>query len=226
MTISEFKEYYSNLLIVQFKNKDNAKEMIEATVELIALTDLLKDIEDGFDLETAVGPQLTVLGKYLDFERKTFALTDDDYRFYLKFKRILIFSNHSMKELDDAFWNNFGNEIILYDYMNAHMAYIFHDADITKINFLLDNGLLAKPAGVKLITIGAAVFGKAFVFEGNPNGLGWSHLLFPSRTIDYGDGEKKLIVDYGDGEKQMRVNFGSGEYENSQTGGQYSYLIY
>lgn len=61
--------YYVNLLIIQYHNKPKAKATIALyTKELIANAILLQ-IEEAYNLETAVGRQLDVLGKYEDIDR-------------------------------------------------------------------------------------------------------------------------------------------------------------
>ncbi len=56
--------YYANLLILQYNGLSKA----QATIELIASTiigdGLIIDVQNAYDLDTAVGKQLDVLGKY------------------------------------------------------------------------------------------------------------------------------------------------------------------
>lgn len=69
MTVQELLDYYVNLLIIQYNNKPNARATIEAYVKQ-AVADLVTvDVRDGFDLDTAIGNQLDVLGKYVDVRR-------------------------------------------------------------------------------------------------------------------------------------------------------------
>ncbi len=69
MTVQDLLDYYVNLLIIQYNNKPNARATIEAYVNQ-AVADLVSvDVRDGFDLDTAIGNQLDVLGKYVDVRR-------------------------------------------------------------------------------------------------------------------------------------------------------------
>lgn len=69
MTVQELLDYYVNLLIIQYNNKPNARATIEAYVKQ-AVADLITvDVRDGFDLDTAIGTQLDVVGKYVDVRR-------------------------------------------------------------------------------------------------------------------------------------------------------------
>jgi hypothetical protein len=62
-------EYYKELLLYQYINQPKAR----ATVGLLvsqALVDLLpKYLRESFDIETATGPQLDILGEYVGFNR-------------------------------------------------------------------------------------------------------------------------------------------------------------
>ena len=61
-------EYYSNLLILQYHNKPKARSTIEATTSLLP-DDIIQDVINGFDINTAVGAQLDILGEYIGLDR-------------------------------------------------------------------------------------------------------------------------------------------------------------
>jgi hypothetical protein len=62
-------EYYKDLLLYKYINAPNAR----ATIGLLcsqALVDLLPiEMNNAFDIDTAVGPQLDILGEYIGFNR-------------------------------------------------------------------------------------------------------------------------------------------------------------
>jgi hypothetical protein len=69
MTVQDLIDYYVNLLIIQYNNKPNARATIDAFVKQ-AVADLIEiQVRDGFDMDTAIGYQLDVLGKYVDVRR-------------------------------------------------------------------------------------------------------------------------------------------------------------
>lgn len=68
-TLQQFKEYYSNTLIVQYHDKPKAKQTIEMLVELVYSNMLLMQIRDAFDWKTAVGEQLDIIGKWVGVSR-------------------------------------------------------------------------------------------------------------------------------------------------------------
>ena len=63
-------EYYKDLLLFQYLDKPKARGTIGVLVET-ALCDLLPTAVNGaFDIETAIGAQLDILGKYIGFSRR------------------------------------------------------------------------------------------------------------------------------------------------------------
>jgi len=69
MTAEQLVAYYQNLLIIQYKNKPKAI----ATVGLLSrqvIADLIySQVQDGFDLPTATGKQLEIIGSYVGVYR-------------------------------------------------------------------------------------------------------------------------------------------------------------
>lgn len=68
-TVQNLVEYYSNLLIIQYHNKPNAKATIELMVNELMADGVELDVLNGYDINTAVGAQLDVLGKYIGVSR-------------------------------------------------------------------------------------------------------------------------------------------------------------
>lgn len=71
--MENLKKYFTNLLILQYKNKPKAKATIEALV-----TAMFSDtngnifptqIQNAYNLDTAIGKQLDVIGKYVGYDR-------------------------------------------------------------------------------------------------------------------------------------------------------------
>jgi len=82
--VTEILDYWENTLIIQYHNKPKAQATIRLLVEQMMASGILFDIRDGYDLESAVGVQLDVIGKYVGVNRfyegqdltGYFALTD------------------------------------------------------------------------------------------------------------------------------------------------------
>lgn len=65
----ELIDYYVNLLIIQYHNKPKAQETISEIITVIMLLEILRLIENGYSIESAVGVQLDILAKYLGASR-------------------------------------------------------------------------------------------------------------------------------------------------------------
>ena len=126
--MSQTDSYYSNLLILQYHDKPKAKATIEAVVSLIP-DDLIQEVTNGFDIETAVGKQLDILGEYIGVDRyytedgEIKVLDDEDYRIILKLKAISNTSNLSHKSLDESLYDFFKNSIRMDSVGNMEMTY-------------------------------------------------------------------------------------------------------
>lgn len=68
-TIESIVNYYVSLLIIQYANKPKAQAHIELIVRSILANAIFLDVLNGYDLETAVGVQLDVIGKYAGVTR-------------------------------------------------------------------------------------------------------------------------------------------------------------
>lgn len=75
VTVQGIVDYYVNLLIIQYHNKPKAKAMIDLFVSQLIASGIIFDVRDGYNLETAVGKQLDVIGKYVGVNR-TFKAQD------------------------------------------------------------------------------------------------------------------------------------------------------
>lgn len=72
-------EYYKNLLLYQYQSQQKAPATIEVLIRQ-ALCDLVPlDVRDAFNIETAIGAQLDILGKYIGFARRVLTQPDRDY---------------------------------------------------------------------------------------------------------------------------------------------------
>lgn len=77
--MEELLKYYPQLLIIQYNGLPKAKATIEAMVKLLWANQLLKQIRDGFEIETAVGKQLDVIGLWVGVDRTTNKKPYDDH---------------------------------------------------------------------------------------------------------------------------------------------------
>lgn len=156
--MSAIDTYYSNLLILQYHNKPKAKATIEATVGLLP-DELIQEVIAGFNIETAVGKQLDILGIYVgvdrfyDNEGVIESLDDEDYRILIKLKAIANTSDLSHKSLDDALYQFFGNDVRMDSEGNMEMSYFVPKGKTAIIRAAIQKEVLPRPMGVKVAYI-------------------------------------------------------------------------
>lgn len=68
-TLEELKEYYANLLIIQYHGKPKAKATIQMLVKLLYANMVLLQIQNAFDWKTAQGAQLDIIGDWVGIDR-------------------------------------------------------------------------------------------------------------------------------------------------------------
>ena len=152
--MSQTDSYYSNLLILQYHSKPKAKATIESTVSLLP-DDLIMGVINGFNIETAIGKQLDILGEYIGIDRyylvdnQAELLSDDDYRLLMKLKAISNTSNLSHKALDDSLYDFFGNTVRMDSDGNMEMTYFVPKDKTPIIQAAIQKEVLPKPMGVR-----------------------------------------------------------------------------
>lgn len=195
--------YYSNLLIMQYHNKPKAKATIEATVGLLP-DDLIMEVINGFDIETAVGKQLDILGEYVGVDRyylvdnQAELLNDEDYRILVKLKAISNTSDLSHKSLEEALYNFFGNSVRMDSVGNMEMTYFVPKNKTPIIQAAIQKEVLPRPMGVRCSYIieydkrffgfctyqnQTAVYKTGFRTYNNPNKVG--EVLTYSKRIEF-----------------------------------------
>lgn len=201
--MSQTDSYYSNLLILQYHGKPKAKATIETTVGLLP-DDLIQDVINGFDIETAIGAQLDILGEYVGVDRyylvdnQAELLSDDDYRLLVKLKAISNTSDLSHKSLDDSLYSFFGNTVRMDSDGNMEMTYFVPKNKTPIIQAAIQKEVLPKPMGVRcsyiieyskkffgFCTYGnqTAVYKTGFRTYNNPDKVG--ECLTYSKRIDF-----------------------------------------
>lgn len=67
--IDDIKEYYANLLILQYRNKPKARETIKLGVDIYTGDGVFLQLMNILDIDTAEGAQLDIIGKILGCPR-------------------------------------------------------------------------------------------------------------------------------------------------------------
>lgn len=77
--MEELLNYYKNLLIIQYHGKPKAKATIDAYVKLLWANFILKQIRDGFNINSAVGTQLDIIGLWVGVDRYVYLKPYDNH---------------------------------------------------------------------------------------------------------------------------------------------------
>lgn len=68
-TVDNLITYYQNLLIIQYKTMEKASLTIAALATEVIADLIYTQVQDGFDVTTAIGAQLDILGAYVGAQR-------------------------------------------------------------------------------------------------------------------------------------------------------------
>lgn len=161
MTTQELINYYADLLIIQYKNQPNAYATVQALTLPTIMDQLPFAVQDAFDIETAVGVQLDVLGKYAGVTRTalTFSglivLTDAEYRIMIKMKLVQNNYGSALADIQNLLNTYFPGSIFVFDFKNMRIGYYFDSSlgshDLAEA--FVKQKLLPKPMGVQLSSL-------------------------------------------------------------------------
>jgi len=74
MSYLDILEQYADLLVVQYRSKSKAQQTVKLLTNSSACDGLPLALKDAFDLRTAYGNQLTIIGKIIGVPRNIFGL--------------------------------------------------------------------------------------------------------------------------------------------------------
>lgn len=151
---------------------NKARAHVELLAQIAIMDQLPIDVQNAFSLESALGVQLDILGKYLGVTRYGYdfsgavTLTDDDFRQLIKIAIIQNASKSALSDIQNLLQQFFPGTIYVFDYGDMRMSY-FIDSDATSeqlAQFYVKQGSLPKPMGVALgdilfLTSADGVFG-------------------------------------------------------------------
>lgn len=148
--MEELLSYYENLLIIQYNNKPKARATIRLLISTLLANNIVSQVNNSFDLNTAIGVQLDTIGKYLDLDRNNDGerLTDEVYRIALKFRAVQNTSDNTTQSIIDSLFNFFGSDIIMTDGQNMTLTYFVPISFSPLISVLVNKNVLPKPMGV------------------------------------------------------------------------------
>lgn len=199
MELKKIQKYYEDLLIIQYKTQPKARATIGA---LVSQTGIPSAIINGFDLNTAEGKNLDIIGQYIGLKRivkalvigtNTNVLNDDQYRLLLKLKLIKNTNFSSTGQLKAALFALFPTSIRLYD--NRDMTYDYQLSSIWSdlVNIIVAEELLPVPMALgytaTVVTDIVSLYGYSDYggLNDNPNGFSSYSEGFRGRFLSYGD---------------------------------------
>ena len=69
MTDAELRDYYKALIIIQYFDKPKAQGHVGALISETIASQIINQVWQGFNIDTAVGKQLDIIGKYVGINR-------------------------------------------------------------------------------------------------------------------------------------------------------------
>ena len=182
-------EDYKKLLIAQYADKPKANAQVALTSRLLLADGVYWDVQDAYNVLTAVGVQLDVLGKYVGITRDYDGslLNDDDYRFLMKLKIVQNYSNNSAYEIVTSLNNFFGDDIVFIDNKEMSISYFIKPSAIATAEIAKNKKALPKPVGVNINLIEIAdyfVFGD-YLDDSDVFGFGFAD--YADAAVDGGD---------------------------------------
>lgn len=79
MTTQELIDYYKGLLILQYSSLPNALGTVELNIAALIQNQIVDQVQNAFDVQTAIGAQLDILGTYVGVTRTAFGLVPAAY---------------------------------------------------------------------------------------------------------------------------------------------------
>lgn len=149
--LQDIEEYYKNLLIIQYHDLPKARETIAKWVDCMSGDAIMTELESAFDIDKAVGVQLDLIGSFVGLARNN--LNDERYRILLKMKVLKNNIYPSMKNIDDALYQYFGNLILMNNNKDMSITYIINNELGDVIPILVNENLLPAPLGVGVSVI-------------------------------------------------------------------------
>ena len=163
---------------------------------------LPEKIINGFDLETAEGQQLDILGQYIGLKRivkaligtsNTNILNDEQYRLLLKLKLIKNTNYSSTSQLRTALFAWFPTSIRLYDNRDMTIEYQLSSFWSELLNVIIAEELLPVPMALgytaEIVPNLLELYGYSDYggLNNNPNGYSSYQTGFRGRYLSYGD---------------------------------------
>ena len=139
MSYQDILDQYAGLLIVQYKTKDKAKATVRLLVNSSVCDGLPLSLQNCFNLDTAFGNQLTILGKVLGVPRDVIGL-DLSHQYFT-------FTNYIGSPASVGFWDYSNTppdtyHLLDYNYSFSYTMTDFEMAVVLKLAIIQNSGPL------------------------------------------------------------------------------------
>ncbi|HLV84240.1 MAG TPA: DUF2612 domain-containing protein [Devosia sp.] len=176
-----FTQQFINLLIKQYWDKPRAR----AEIELQAGTwqrvyEFLRGFAQAFDLDTATGNRLDIIGRIVGLRRRPEFSDDEDYRFFLRVKiakntASAYMVSDTRNSLQEAIQFAFEGRAYVVDNQDMSLTLVIDSGfDQARLQLLFDLDLIPKPQGVQY-----------YVTDLPPEGLWFGFSELGQATPDY-----------------------------------------
>lgn len=147
----------AELLVLVSSTLDDGVDPITVTIAETDLT-LPLAVQEAYNLDTAVGVQLDVLGKYVGVTRtapgfyEQITLDDDDFRSLIRLAIIKNNAGSSLYEIQTLLTTWFPGAILVFDYQNMQMSYLVSTSvgSASLVQLFVTEKLLPRPMAVQI----------------------------------------------------------------------------
>lgn len=161
MTNDELSSYYANLLILQYISQPKAYATVKASVTPVFMDQVPDAVQSAYNVDTAIGVQLDVIGKYVGASRNGYSdtgpvtLDDDDFRRLIKLVVIKNNSGSSLATIQSLLAANFPNQILVSDNQSMGLNYVLIESLGTPdlLEVIVNGGYLPAPMGVSVSVV-------------------------------------------------------------------------
>lgn len=188
--MTDFTKQYTDLIIKQYWEKPKAFAEIEAKAgNYEKVKNFYDSVLEAFDLDTATGRTLDIIGKIVGIERVEPELDDDEtFRFFIKLQisvnissAYMVSSDEKGTGLQDAVFLAFSGLAYVTDKKNMSIdLYIDESVPLSTIQLILKLNLIPKPQGVRIGNVVQVGGDPLFGFSNNTSSKGFANKFDPS----------------------------------------------
>ena len=182
--MTDFTKQYTDLIVKQYWEKPRAfGEMNFKAANFETIKDFFTNIVEDFDLDTATGNTLDLIGKLVGLERNQPEFSDDEfYRFFIKLQisvntanAFMVSSENNGTGIQDSVFLAFSGLAYVTDKKNMSIdLYVDDSVPLSTISLIVNLKLIPKPQGVRIGNVVQVGQGPFFGFRNNNTSKGFA----------------------------------------------------